>query len=252
MLRRSIMLLAGLAWAGWSLPARAQDDEARDLVQKAMKAHGGKETIKKYLGAQAKYKGEVDAMGVKAKVEGEVFINYPDRMKNVIGVEVNNMKVEVQQGFDGKILWLSVMGMNQEIKDKELIAEARENLHAEQVASLIELDSKDYKLAPLGEVKVMNKAAVGVRVSRQGKRDVNLWFDKESHLLLKTEHRGKDPFGQQGEANVEKFFQGHKAIMGIQTPVRMEVHSDGKKMIDMEITEVRYHERLDDTFFAKP
>jgi hypothetical protein len=253
MLRCSIVMLAGVALAEWVVSARAQDDEARALILKAVKAHGGKETLKKHLGAQAKYKGDVEVMGVKAKVEGEIFINFPDRSKNVIGVEINNMKVDIQQGFDGKVLWISVLGKTQEINDKDLIAEAKENMHAEQVAGLIDLDTKDYKLAPLGEMKVMDKPAVGVRVSREGKRDVNLWFDKQSHLLLKSEHRGKDPFNPMGgEANVEKYFQGYKAVMGIQTPARMEVHTDGKKMLDMEITETRYHERLDDTYFAKP
>jgi hypothetical protein len=251
-LLKSRLLVAGLAFLSWTLSVRAQDDECLALVTKAMKAHGGKETLKKYLGAQVKYKGTVDAMGVTAKVEGEVFFNHPDRMKNVINVDVNNMQIQVQQGFDGKVLWLNVAGMNMEIKDKEAIDEMKESMYAEQVSGLVDLDNKEFKLSPLGEMKIMDKAAVGIRVSKEGKRDVNLWLDKTNHLLLKTEHRGKDPFGQMGEANEEKYFTGYKAVNGLQTPSRMEVHHDGKKFMELEITETRYHEKLDDTYFARP
>jgi hypothetical protein len=252
MLRTCSLLLAGLAWTASSLPAQAQDDESRALIREAIKAHGGKDALRKHLGAQVKYKGTVDTMGMTVKVEGEVFTNHPDRMKNVINVEVNNMNFQVQQGFDGKVLWLSVMGMNKDIDDKEALTEIQESFHAERVANLFDLDNKEFKLASLGEMKIKDKDAVGVRVSKEGKRDVNLWFDKASHMLVKSEYRGKDPFGQTGEVNQEKYFSNYKSVMGVQTPMRLEVHNDGKKMLDLEISEVRYHERLDDTYFTKP
>jgi len=230
----------------------AQDDELRALVTQAIKAHGGKEALKKYQAAQAKYKGDVDVQGVQAKVEGEIFVSYAGRMKNVIEVEVNNMKIKIQQGYDGKALWMDIMGMVQEIKDKDAIAEMQEGMYAEQVANLVDLEDKAFKLSRVGEMKIMGKDAVGIRVSKEGKRDVNLWLDKASHMLLKSEHRGKDPFGQQPEANEEKYYKDYKPVMGIQTPHTMEVHRDGQKLIAMELSDMRYHEKLDDTYFTKP
>jgi len=254
MIRMGSALLAGVALVGWSLSARAQSDDTRELVLKAQKAHGGRAALTKYQGVQGKYKGDVDANGVQAKVEGEVFYNYPNRMKNVINVDVNGMKIQIQQGYDGKALWLSIMGMNQELKDEALIAEMKESLYCEVVASLADIDDKGYKLAPLGEMKIKDADAVGVRVSKTGKRDVNLWFDKKNHLLVKSEFRGKDPFGQGGggEANQEKYYSGYKAVMGIQTPNRLEVHNDGKKMVELDLSDMRYYEKLDDTHFQRP
>lgn len=252
MYRAGSVLLAALALVGWSLSAQAQEEECRALVAHAMKAHGGKETLNKYLGTQVKYKGTVEANGMTIKVDGEVFYNYPERMKNVINIDVNNMNLTIQQGYDGKALWINVMGMAQEIKDKELIEEMKESMYCEKVTALVDLDSKDYKLTPLGEMKIKDQDAVGVRVAKTGKRDVNLWFDKKSNLLVKSEFRAKDPFGQGGEANQEKYFGKYKAVMGVQTPQHMEVHNDGKKAVDLEIAEVRYHERLDETYFTRP
>ncbi|MCI0682188.1 MAG: hypothetical protein L0Y71_08795 [Gemmataceae bacterium] len=257
MLRTGTMIVATLALAGWTMSsstmssARAQDDELRALVAKATKAHGGKELLKKYQGAQVKYKGKVDSMGVMADVEGEIYV-YPERMKNTIAVEVNGMNIKIQQGFDGKALWIDVMGMSQVIDDADKIKDMKENMYAEQVGNLVDLDNKEYRLGALGEMKIKDKDAVGIRVSKEGKRDVNLWFDKKTHLLVKHEFRGKDPFGQQGEVNNEKYFTGYKDVMGVQTPAHMEVHNDGKKIVELEITETRYHEKLDDSTFAKP
>jgi len=252
MLRTCSLLLAGLAWTASSLPARAQDDECRAIIREALKAHGGKDALGKYLGAQVKYKGIVDTMGMTIKVEGEVFTNHPNRMKNVINAEVNNMNFQIQQGYDGKILWMNIMGMSKEIDDKEALAEIQESFHAERVANLFGLDGKDYKFGSLGEMKIKDKDAVGVRVSKEGKRDVNLWFDKAGHMLVKSEYRGKDPFGQTGEVNQEKYYGDYKSVMGVQTPMKLEVHNDGKKLLELEVSDVRYHERLDDTYFTKP
>jgi len=251
---RTRILIAALALLACSLPMRAQDDESRALVLKAIQAAGGKETLAKYKAAQVKYKGEVDFMGMPAKVEGEVFVNYGDRMKNVIGVEINNMNLKISQGFDGKIGWMDVMGMVMELKDKELIDEMKESMHAEAVTNLAVLDSKDYKLSSLGQMKVMGKEAVGVRVSKEGKRDVILWLDKKTHFVIKSEHRGKDPFNPaSSEVNEEKYYDRYKAVQGVQTPQYMEVHHDGKKIVSLELTEARLHERpLEDSTFAKP
>lgn len=250
--RPIICLAASLAVLACGLSARAQDDQLWAQIDKSLKAHGGREFLKKHPAAQIKYKGEVDAMGATIKIEGEVWTT-PERLKNVSDVEVNGMKLKVQQGYDGKTMWMDVMGMVQEFKDDDKLKEMKESMHAEQVANLVDLDKKNYKLNSLGEMKIKGKEAVGVRVAREGKRDVILWFDKGTNLLVKHEYRGTDPWGPQAaEANNEKYHLDYKAVDGIQVPGRIEVHQDGKKIVELEISDIRYHERLDDSMFAKP
>ncbi|MCS7045301.1 MAG: hypothetical protein NZO58_02985 [Gemmataceae bacterium] len=251
-LRRSKVY--GLALLVLACPAKvtAQDDDARILVLKAQKAHGGRETLNKYRAAQFKYKGDVDINGMQAKVEGEVFYNFPDRMKNVIQVDANGMKIVVQQGRDAKGLWVSVLGMTQEINDKELLDEMNESMYVEKVVGLADIDDKSYKFSTIGEMKIKNKDTIGVRVSRDGRRDVTLWIDKKTHLVVKSENRGKDPFGQGGEANQEKYFFDYQPVSGVQSPRRMEVHHDGKRIMELELTETRYHEKLDESQFNRP
>jgi hypothetical protein len=51
---------------------------------------------------------------------------------------------------------------------------------------------------------------------REGKRDMLLWFDKATNLLLNREYRGADPWAPQAaEANNEKYYSDYKAVDGV-------------------------------------
>src|SRR4051794_31857584 len=53
---------------------------------------------------------------------------------------------------------------------------------------LLPLREALFELSPLGELKVGNRPALGIRVVEQGMPDaLRFWFDKETGLLLKLE-----------------------------------------------------------------
>jgi outer membrane lipoprotein-sorting protein len=251
MLRVGTLVLAGLALALGSSLARAQDDDNRALVVKAMKAHGGRELLKKYAAAEIKMTGTVKIMGADAKFKGDIAFQFPDKMRNSINVEINNMNIDVVQVFDGKNFYVNAAGKTIELNDEKFITEMKDSLYVERVSSLVDLDDKAYKLSALGEAKVSGKDAVGVRVSRDGKRDVNLYFDKNTSLLLKYEFRGRDPIGMM-EVTQEKILSDYKEVMGLQTPSKIVVLYDGNQAMELEVTSLRYAEMLDASLFAKP
>src|SRR5205807_2410640 len=51
------------------------------------------------------------------------------------------------------------------------------------------LRDRQFTLAALPEAAVEGRPAVGVKASYPGQPDVSLWFDKETHLLVKTAYR---------------------------------------------------------------
>ena len=108
-----------------------------------------------------------------------------------------------------------------------------------------------YKLSPLGEVKVNDKPAVGVRVSSEGFQDVNLFFDKASGLLVKTETRTID--AQSGdEKTEEKLLSDYKETEGVQRPGKVVVLRDGKKLLTLQVEDVKVVDKFDKDFFTKP
>jgi translation elongation factor EF-1beta len=209
---------------------------------------GDKATLIK--ASQSKLKGKLELMG-GLMFTMEAWGQLPDKFKHVTDIEINNMNITVTQGFDGKKFWISVMGKTKEIDDEKLVKEIKENLYVEQVTNLTGLKDKKYELSALGEVKVNDKAAVGVRVSAKGRRDVNLYFDKENHRIVKSEFRSFDIMTQK-ETNVEKIYSNYKEVQGVQTPMRIVVQQDGQPFLDLEISEVRYLEKHDASIFAKP
>ena len=82
-------------------------------------------------------------------------------------------------------------------------------------------------------------------------RDINLYFDKDKHRLVKAECQAIDPITKK-EVNREEFYSGHKAVDGIMTPRRLIVHHDGALFMEVELSDVRYRERHEAGVFAKP
>ena len=57
-------------------------------------------------------------------------------------------------------------------------------------------------LAALGESKVGDRPALGVRISVKGRKDLRFFFDKESGLLVKSEHILDDGNGKESRDEV--------------------------------------------------
>lgn len=250
MRRQLTLFIAAIACLGWALAVQAQDTEARVLVHKAIKAHGGAEKLAQTSAAHVKAKGTLH-VPMELSFTMEAWVQMPDKIKTAMELQVNNMNVAVTQGFDGKKAWLQVAGMTMDLNDDRIIQQYKEDMYAETVASLIALKDKKYQLDLLGDSKVKETEVVGLRISSQGHKDVSLFFDKKTTLLVKMEHRTVDAMSGQ-EVTQEKYLSDYKEVEGIPTAQRLVVHRDGKAFLDLEVTETRYAQRFDENMFAKP
>jgi hypothetical protein len=231
-------------------PVRADDDDAAKLkavIKKAIKAHGGAEKLKKLQATVTKSKGKFYGMGEGIEYEQEMSMQLPNRIR--VYVEAGDFKfTQITNGDKG---WRKI-GDNTEDLTKEQLDESKENLYAATVAHLVVLTDKAYELSSLGEVKVGDRPAIGVRVKHKGHRDVSLFFDKEKGLLLKSETRGKDTMGDGGEFTAVMLYKDYKKVDGLMAPHKIVINHDGKLFVEAEITEVKYSEKLDDNVFDKP
>jgi hypothetical protein len=245
-----LSLVAGLVLAG-AAPVRADEQkDIRALLDKAVKASGGEEKLTKLIAGTTKFKGKMQFMGQELDIGGEFCLQLPDKLKVDISFEVMNMKIQVIQIFNGDKGWLSLNGTTMDL-DKDMVAEGKDGLHAFRVQQLVPLlkDPK-FKLKALGESKVGDRTAIGIQVSYEGMRDVNIFFDKEKSLLLKVDGRAKNMEGQ--EVNQETLYENYKEVDGLPYPAKLIVKQDNKPFIEMEVTEFKPVEKLDDSVFAKP
>ena len=114
------------------------------------------------------------------------------------------------------------------------------------------MKDKAYTLTPLGEVKVGDRPAVGVKVSSKGHRDVELYFDKDTNLLLKSQTRVKSREQEGKEMDQESLYADYKDVDGAKVPMKVTMNREGKVYVESESTDVKPVDKLDDSTFGKP
>jgi hypothetical protein len=139
------------------------------------------------------------------------------------------------------------MDMNDDLL--ELMRDAMYTLRLTQ--QVFSLKDKEFELAPLGEIKVNDKPAVGIKVSSKGKKDVSMYFDKESGLMSKFDHRTKDAQTGQ-EVAEERIILEYQDVDGMKSAKKVLVNRDGKKFTEAEVLEVKLLDKVDDSEFVKP
>lgn len=236
------LFLPALALALLAPAARAQDD-AKAVIEKAIKAHGGAANLDKYPGGRVKSKATVSVAGMEIAVSGTSVYLMPDKSKSTLELDVNGMKVIVVQAINGDKVAMTVGGMKHDLPDEQ-VAEVRMALYMQQIYQLTPLLKDPFTLKALGESKAGDKAVLGVQVSSKGHKDVKLFFDKESGLLVRMERQGLDTVSMQ-EVPMEMLFSDFKEYGGIKRPTKTVINQDGKKFMESEVQEYTPLEKVD-------
>src|SRR5262249_2214571 len=116
---------------------------------------------------------------------------------------------------------------------------------------LTNLKDNAVKLTPLGEVKVNDRPALGLKIVRKDRPDVDLFLDKETTLPVKCQLQVKEP-KQDQEMTHAWFFSGYKEIDGVKHPMKVALHRDDNKLFELELSEVKIEVKVDDNTFAMP
>lgn len=232
--------------------ARAQNDDPKAIIEKAVKAHGGEEALTKHPAYRAKLKGALEVMGLSLDFSSEGLMTRNDRMRSEIVLDVMGVKVSVVQVFNGQQGWMKVGDEETKDVEEEHLKEMKEEGHSVRVGSLVPLlKDKAYTLAYLGEIKVGDKPAVGVKVQAKGFREIDLWFDKASGLMVKTQRTTYDLTARK-EVLKETYLSDYQEANGVKHARKVRIDQDGKKLLEGEITEYKVLDKVDDREFAKP
>jgi hypothetical protein len=230
-----------------SSSARA-DDTPQAIIDRAIKAHGGADKLNKERAAQSKNKGTLE-LGGGLRFTNEVSL-YAGKFKEAMELDVNGQKILVTTVFDGNKGWVKANDQVTELTDKPL-DELKEASYLNRLGRFVFLKDKSIELSPLGEIKVNDRPAVGVRIVSKGHRDVNIYFDKESGLMAKVERQALD--GMTGQmVTEERLIQEYHVVDGLKVAKKVLINRDGKKFMEAEVVEVKFSDKLDDTEFVKP
>jgi hypothetical protein len=249
-MRRSLALalvLGLLLLCGSS--ASAADKDISAIIDKAIKAHGGAEKLDPARAVRVKAKGTMDLGGTEVRftIEGT---QQAGKTRDVIQLSVGGQEVSMIQVFNGSKGWQKLGGETKEAEGDQLDL-MKESAYRFKLEGLLFLRDKSLALSPAGEAKVNGRPAVGIKVVSKGHKDVKLFFDKESGLLIKSEYTGTDPMTMQNVA-AEQIWHDYQDVDGQKVANKAVLYHDGKKFVETEILEVTFPKTLDKKEFEEP
>jgi hypothetical protein len=181
---------------------------------------------------------------------GEYQTQEPGKIRQVINATVMGTDFEQLVVINGDKGWARVQGTTSDL-GKVALEAAKEEFYAGRVAELTGLKDKGYKLAALAEKKVGDRPVVGISVAHEGHKDIFLYFDKETGMLVMSERQAVD--GNSGqEYKQEERYGNYKVVDGVKRPHKLDILRDGEKFVEAEVTEYKMLEKLDDSTFERP
>src|SRR5438045_2362688 len=154
-MRRLIFAALAVALSVGITSRALADDETQAIIEKAIKAHGGREKLSKERTVQSKTKGTIELLGGLAFSQ-EITIQLPKQLKEVMDLEVGGMKVTVTTALNGDKAWITANGKDIEVTDK-IMTELTEGVYRAEVMGMVKLNDKKYELSSLGDVTVNDK-----------------------------------------------------------------------------------------------
>ena len=241
----------GLLFVG-AAPVRADDQaDAVKLVDAAIKAAGGADKLKKLEVLSFKGKGKVSNGSKEFEVSVEISAKGQERLHFLLDLAVEDQKVSRLIVIKGDKGWLKRDGKVEDAPAPVLKAFKREVRAFRLLQLLTPLKDKGIKLSHLGEVKINDRPALGLKVVQEKQPDLDIYFDKETHLLVRCELRIKESKDVE-ETTTTWFFSDAKAVDGVKHPMKVVLEVENKKVMELEITELKPAAKLDDNAFDKP
>lgn len=216
-------------------------DSVLSVLNKAIEAHGGFAKLSTHRADRVKMKGTVQFAGVDAKFTGETTVQLPDQMKTVQEITVKGKSFSVTQVIDKDKVLVNLNGQPQKAEEPVAV-QIKETMRLAKIIRLVPLlTGKDFEVSDLGLIKAGELSLHGVKVKENSKPDILLFFDRQTGLLVKTEQIREF---ESKKVVQEDYFSDFRDLGGFKRPVKIQSFRNGKKILDAELIEVRYFEKL--------
>jgi hypothetical protein len=227
----------------------AGPEEARDVIEQAIRAQGGPAALERTARMVRTAKGRLSSFGADSPFTNEIVAELPDRCRWTFHLELKDgQKLRVLLVIDKDKGWRASGGVAKEL-GKEELDDLREEAYAAWVSTLLPLRDQRFTLSPLPEADVEGRKAAGVRVSSKARGDVQLYFDKQTHLLLKVARQAREA----GLDTLKEYrFSDYKDFDGVKLPTREVDFANGKKIAEVTVTGYQFPKTLDENAFGRP
>lgn len=230
--------------------ARAEDKNAVAVIDKAIKA----------LGGEAKLAG-VNAMTWKAKGKLTIEDNANEFTVQATVRGLDDYRSEFQGEFNGDAIrgvtvvngekgWRKIGDFSMKLEGDMLANEKRSIYLQVAPTLLLPLKGKGFQVESAPDRDIDGKPAAVIKATGPDGKEFTLCFDKASGLPVRQEARVLDYQGQ--EFTQETTISGYKDFDGVKKATKIESKHDGRPFVELEITEFKLLDKIDDDTFAEP
>jgi len=220
----------------------------RDILARSIAAHGGEARLARTsIGRIKGYGTRPGPHGSVWSITWEETFHQPDRLKRVFQKKLGDQTSTLTNLYrDGKS-WLRID--DEEPQVAETGFGFNESI-ACPLGQLLVVYRTQPTCTPLPDSLVGGTFARGFSVPFGDGAPVEMYFDKETDLLVKLRSSAPAPDGSQVER--ERIFSQFRTVDGIRVPGRVQLYVNKALLDELVVQEVQFLERIDDKEFAKP
>jgi hypothetical protein len=229
---------------------RADEKDPNAILDKAIKAAGGEEKLKKLDAWTWKTKTLIIINGDSNPFTMESTCQGLDRFRTEFEGEFGGNAFKGMVVLNGNKGWRK-FGDEKTDMDDNAVANEKRQLYLQLIPTkLVLLKEKGYTLEAADEQKVGDKPAVGIKVTGPDGKDFTIYFDKESGLPVRTVAKVVGFDGQ--EYTQDTTLKDYKDVGGIKKAMKAESKRDGEDFIKSEISDFKVLDKVDAKTFTEP
>jgi hypothetical protein len=231
-------------------PVRADDTDPSAVLDKAIKATGGEEKLRKIDAIAWKSKLAITFNDNTNEFTGHTTLQGLDHYRSEFEGEFGGNPFKGVTVLNGDKGWRK-FGDNKMELEGDALANEKRQVYLQAIPSLlVPLKGKGFKLESAGEEKVGDKPAAGIKVTGPDGKDFTLYFDKESGLPVKVVAKVVGFGGE--EFTQTTIYKEYKDFDGIKKATKAESKRDGEDFIKSEVSEFKVLDKVDPKAFSEP
>jgi hypothetical protein len=248
-MRRHVVAAVALAVVA-SLAAQARAQDAKAVLDKAIKAMGGEKKLAEAKAVNWKGKGTLTFNGEDYSFTLETTLAGLDHTRATFESNIMGNEIKVTAVVAGDKGWRVFADMKMDLDEDNLLNEKRMMYLQLIPATLVPLRQKEFKVELVGTEKIAEKPATVLKITGPDKKDFTLYFDQETGLPVKQVAKVLGLMGE--EYTQEQTYDGYKDFEGIKKATKIVSQRDGEKFISYEITDFQVLKNADPSTFKEP
>lgn len=222
----------------------SEGDDAEVIASKAFDASGGQAAFTRWKCGYVKY---IILRGTKGQ-EGE------STVEDTFDLPARFKRVEKRTGEKSAFTVAFVVEKGvKKVKRGDGVPEAdgddKEKRTEHEFAGLCSpagMKGKKLKASALGKTRLDGKEALGLRVESPAIGWTDFYFERKTGLMMRSvTSKGKGPA-------LETMTSDFREVQGAMVPMRLEVRSEGRLLMDVTIEELRFEKEMEAKAFALP